>query len=111
MADGDRAAIHVHALWVEAELADDDEALRRESFVELDEVDVGDLDTRALEQLAHRGHRADPHHARVDACDRTADECAERLRTERLRALLARDHERGGAVVDPARVTGSDRAS
>ena len=63
----------------------------------------------ALEQLADRRHRADAHHARVDACDRAADERPERLGAEGLRPLLARDHERGGAVVDPARVPGRDR--
>ena len=48
--------------------------------------------------------------ARVDAGDGAADEGAERLDAELGRALLARDHERGGAVVDPARVAGRDRA-
>ena len=37
------------------------------------------------------------------------DERAERLDAELLRLLLAREHERGGAVVEPRRVAGGDR--
>ena len=58
------------------------------------------VDPGAVEQLAHGGHRADAHHARVDAGDRAAGEGAERLDAELARSLLAGDHERGGAVVD-----------
>ena len=58
----------------------------------------------AGEELAHRGHRADAHHGRVDPGDGRAGEDAERLDPERARLLLARDHERCSAVVDPARV-------
>ena len=70
-----------------------------------------DGDPGALEELPHRGHRADPHHPRVDSGNRATDERAERLDAERLGAFLARDHERRGAVVDPARVPGSDRSA
>src|SRR5439155_24456972 len=89
MADRDRTAVHVHELRVEAELADDHEALRGECLVQLDEVDVGHVDAGALEQLPDRRNRADAHHARVDSCDRAPDERAEWLRAERLRLLLA----------------------
>src|SRR5215210_3796002 len=111
MAEGDRAAVDVHALGVESELANHDEALRGEGLVQLDQVDVVSADSGPLEQLAHRRNGADPHHARVDAGDGRADEGAEGLEPELPRALLARDHERGGTVVDAARVAGSDRAS
>ncbi len=40
MAEGDGAAVHVHARGVPAELAADGAALRGERFVGLDEVDV-----------------------------------------------------------------------
>src|SRR5207247_1870977 len=63
------------------------------------------------EELAHGRNRADPHHPRVDPGDGAADEGAERLRAERARLLLARDHERRRAVVDPARIPGRDRAA
>ena len=69
------------------------------------------LDAGPLEQLADGGHRPDPHDRRVDARGRRADERPERLDPERPRAFLARDDERRGAVVDPARVPGRDRAA
>src|SRR4051794_18644622 len=40
MADRDRPAVHVDALRVEAQLADDCQALGRERLVELDEVEL-----------------------------------------------------------------------
>ena len=111
MAERDRAAVDVHLLGVEAELADHGEALRRERLVQLDEVDLVERDAAALEQLAHGRDRADAHHARVDAGDRAADERAERLDAELARLLLRRDHERRRAVVDPGCVAGRDRAA
>ena len=105
----DRAAVHVHPRGIEAELTDDDEALRRERLVQLHDVEVGDLDTRAREQLAHRGHRSDAHHARVDPRDRAAGERCERLDAERPSPLLARHDERRCAVVDPGGVPGRHR--
>src|SRR3954447_8997849 len=91
VAERDRAAVHVDALGIEAELADHDQALRGEGLVQLDEVDVGDGDARAREQLLDRRDRADPHHARVDTRDGRADEGAEWLDAELARALVARD--------------------
>src|SRR4051794_34231478 len=108
MAERDRAAVDVHALRVEPELADDHEALRRERLVQLDEIDVRDVDPGALEELAHGGDRSDAHHARVDPGNRAPRESPERLHSKLLRALLTRDHERSGPVVDTARITRGD---
>src|SRR5215218_3087926 len=95
----------------DAELADDRERLRRERLVQLDEVECGGVDADPAEELAHRGHGANAHHARTDAGDGAADERAERLDPQVPRLLLGRDDERRGAVVDPGRVAGSDRAA
>src|SRR5207247_7986062 len=54
--------------------------------------------------------RPDPHHARADTGNPSAQERPERLRAERLRFLLRGDHDRRGAVVDPGRVAGRNRA-
>src|SRR6266545_2724136 len=54
MADRDRAAVHVHLLLVEAEVADHRKRLRRERLVELDEIDLGERHTGPFEELAHR---------------------------------------------------------
>src|SRR5204863_1954780 len=93
MAERDRAAVDVDALGVEAELADHDQALRCERLVELDEIEVLNLHPRAIEQLPNRRHGPDSHHPRIDACDGRADERAQRLDPQLLRALFARDHE------------------
>ena len=110
MPDGDGAAVHVHLLGVEPELADDLQALRREGLVQLDEVELARLDAGAREQLPHGRNRADAHDPRIDARDGARHESSERLGAERRGLLRARDHERGGAVVDPARVPGGDGA-
>src|SRR5262245_9480725 len=108
MAKRDRASVHVHALRVEAELADDLKALRREGFVQFDEVEVGGLDTGAGQNLSHRGDGPDAHNAWIDPGDRARDEATERLEVELARLLLAREDESRGAVVDPARIAGRD---
>ena len=61
-----------HPLRVEAELANDRDALRGERLIQLHEVDTRRQETRAREQRANRWHRADPHHRRVNAGDRGA---------------------------------------
>ena len=70
-----------------------------------------DLHSGARQQLAHGRDRADAHDARVDARDGAAREGRQRLDAERAGPLLARDHERRGAVVDAARVAGRHAAS
>src|SRR5438552_16475193 len=111
MAERDRTAVHVHLLRVEAELADHEEALRRERLVQLHEVDLLERDTGPVEQLPHGRDRADAHHARVDAGNRAADERAERLHAELAGLLLRGDHERCRPVLDPGGVAGGDGAS
>src|SRR5438105_9676241 len=108
MTERNRTAVHVHLLLVEAELADDCEALRRERLVQLHQVDLPDRDARSLEQLADGRDRSDPHYARVDTGDSAADETAEWLRAQLARLLLARDDHSGRAVVDAAGIAGGD---
>src|SRR3954469_7287809 len=111
MPHGYRAAVHVHLLVVQAELADDGEALGRERFVQLHEVEVADGHARALQELPDGWHRAYSHHARIDARNRAADEAAERFDAQRRGALFTPDHECGRSVVDAARVAGRDGAA
>src|SRR5205085_2500991 len=77
MAERDRAAVHVHLLLVEPELADDDEALRRERLVELDEVEPARLDAGSSEELLHGRDGPNAHHPGVDSGHGAADERAE----------------------------------
>src|SRR5947207_12439182 len=99
MAKSDRAAIDVDALLVEPELTDDRDTLRREGFIQFDEIDLGQVDAGAREQSPHGWNRPDSHHTRVDARHRRADELAERLDAQRSRLLFAGDDESSRAVV------------
>ncbi len=108
MTERDCAPVDVHALLTEPELADHDQALRCKRLVQLDEVEIRNRDTGALEELADRGDRADAHDLGIDACNRRADERSERLGGQLACLVLARDDEGGGAVVDPGRVAGCD---
>src|ERR671923_1310754 len=110
MAERDRAPVDVHSFFVETELSEDDEALRREGFVQLDEVDLACVDPDSPEELPHGRHRPDAHHAWIDSSRCATDERAERLEIEFSRPLLTRDHERGRTIVDAARVPGGHRA-
>jgi hypothetical protein len=111
MSECDGAAVHVHPVPVQTELADDDEALRGEGLVQLHEVDLVDIDAGPLEKLSHCRDGADPHHARVDSGHRTTDESSERLDPELPGLRLAGDHERRRTVVDAARVPGGHRSA
>ena len=122
MAERDRAAVDVHALLVEPELAHDGEALRGERLVQLDEVELAGRDAGAREQLAHGRDRPDAHDARIDARDRAAREARERLGAERA-ARAPRSRSRRAAApslmplelpavtVPPARNAGRSFAS
>src|SRR5438874_4537898 len=105
MAEGDSATVHVHLLRVQAQLVDDDEALRRESLVQLDEIELAHLDIGACQHLLHRRNRTDPHYTRIDTRNGRAHEGAERLDAKGAGLPLVRDHDRRRAVVDPARIT------
>ena len=69
VAERDRAAVDVGPLAVEAELLLDGEVLRRERLVDLDEIDVADLEPRAVQRAADRRRRADAHDLRIAAGD------------------------------------------
>src|SRR5207244_7932429 len=82
----------------------------RERLVELDEVYLARVDSGSGQELANSRNGSDAHESRVDAGYGASREPAERLPAQLCRLLLARDHERGRTVVDPARVPGRDRA-
>ena len=64
VADGDGAAADVDFSFVHLEHADAGQRLGGEGFVELDEVDVGQLEAGALERFLRGGHGAGAHHGR-----------------------------------------------
>ncbi len=52
---------------LERKFAQNGERLRREGFIQLDDVDVVDREVGSSKQLSRRRHGADPHHRRGDA--------------------------------------------
>ena len=84
--------------------------LRGEGLVQLDEVELVDGDAGAREQLADRGTGPIPITAGSTPATAEPRKVAEGLDPELARPLGARDDERRGAVVDPARVARRHRA-
>ena len=66
MADGDGAAVDIDLLGVEAQLAHARDRLAGERLVELDQVEVVDRQTRAIQRLARGGDRSKTHGRRID---------------------------------------------
>src|SRR3954447_8448004 len=64
--EGDRASVGVRALLVEAERADDRKGLSRKGLVEFDDPDLVEGAPALLQDLLHRGHRANAHDRRID---------------------------------------------
>ena len=108
MADGDGTAIDVVLLGVDAKLVAAVEALAGESFVQLPQVDVIDLEARALQKARHGEDRADAHFFRFAAGNRETAEGAERLQAALFGFLGFHDHHGGSAVGELGCITGSD---
>ena len=110
MAERDGAAVDVQLLARNRLVLQHREHLRRERFVQFDEIEVRHRQSRALKQLAHRRHRADAHDARIDAGRRPADDARERLDAERCaRAALVSTTAAPPSVM-PDDVPGGDDA-
>ena len=110
VADGDRAAVDVHAVLVDPEHADRVERHGGEGLVDLPQVDVARLQARLVErELARVGRRAGEV-GEVVGDLRLGDDRAEDLLGVRLGPVLGREHERARAVVDARRVAGGVRA-
>src|SRR2546425_1936302 len=109
--DGDRAAVRVEPLGIDAEPVAAVDDLRGEGLVQLDDVDVLELHARVLEQLRHREDRPDAHLVGLAGREHAAAEEAEGPHAERLRALGRHDERRRGAVGELGGVAGGDRAA
>src|SRR5512132_2798433 len=83
VAERDRAAVGIDAVLRKPELSAHGERLRREGFVELEEINVLDAEPDLRERLARRGDRAYPHDAGLDS-----DRCVALDDSERLQAAL-----------------------
>src|SRR6476659_11094189 len=76
MTDGDRAAVDVVLLGIDAELVARIEALAGEGLVQFPDVDVVDLQPMTLQQLRHGVDRADAHLVRLATRSSPGDEAA-----------------------------------
>src|SRR5258708_22459834 len=79
VADGDRAAVDVVLVGIDAKLVTGIEALAGKRLVELPKIDIVDFQAMALQQLRHRENRADAHLVRLAARPRPGDQAADRL--------------------------------
>ncbi len=108
MADGDRAAVDVVLVRVDAQLVTAVQALAGERFVQFPQADIVDGQTETLEQLRHREYRADAHLVRVTAGHGHAAVGAQGLQAETLGFLGFHQHAGAGAVGQLGGVTGGD---
>src|SRR5579871_5174820 len=100
MAERDRAAIDIDLGIVDVECLNVAQHHRGKGFVEFEQIDVGFLHARSLEQLFGNVHGPRQHHRglRADIGER-ADFCP-RLQAMLLACLLAAEQHCGGAVDD-----------
>src|SRR5262245_17680879 len=100
MPEGDRAAVHVHAIEIRTGLALPREDHRGERLVDLDQVDVGELHPGLPERVGGRGDRGGQHPDRVRTADAQVVDPGARLEAVLGDASLGCDQEGGGPVAD-----------
>src|SRR5215213_2102232 len=106
VADGDRAAVDIHALLVDAEHPDRVQRHGGERLVDLPQVDVAGLQARLLErQLGRVGGRA-REVGELVGDGRLGDDRGEDLLALPLGPLVRGDDDRARPVVDPRGVAG-----
>ena len=113
MAEGNRAAMRVHVFGIvrQAELTGHGQALRGESLVQLDHVDVADLQAEAFQQFLGGRGRADAHDAWVHAGGRHRHDAGARCQTVTLRGFLGGDDQGSSAVVHTGGIASGDCAA
>ena len=91
------------------ELAQAGQRLAGEGLVQLDQVEIGDRKPEAVEKLAGRGHRADPHDPGRHAGGGHTQHLDERRQAVTLHRPRRGDDQGGGAVIDAGGVAGRHR--
>src|ERR1041385_4836287 len=99
VAEGDGAAVEVHAFGIEIEAADACDALRGEGFVELDGIEVRGAKAGAREKLLRRGDGALAHVVRIDAGGRARDPAEPGFDAELFYDRFAREEQDRKSVV------------
>src|SRR5580704_6740029 len=112
MTERNSAAMRVDVLGIvgDAELAQHRKTLRGESLVQFDQIEIADLQSKLVHQLAGRRHRADAHDPRRHRGGRHAEDASAWRETVFLHRLLARQNNCRCAVVDARGVAGGHGA-
>src|SRR5450755_1192190 len=108
VADGDRAAIDVVLVGIDAELVTGIEALAGKSLVEFPKIDIFYLQAMALQQLRHGEDRTDAHLVGLAARRRPGDKAAEGLKAALFRVLGLHQNDGCRAIRQLAGVAGRD---
>src|SRR3569832_2229954 len=89
MAQRDRATVDVQTITRETELAIASDHLRRESFVQLDQIDVGKRKLLSLQQRAHGWDWTNAHDLGRDSADLVIDDARLRRGSEPVDSVFA----------------------
>ena len=108
--DGDRAAVDVEPVEVDAEVLVRRHDLRRERLVDLDQVDVADGHAGVGQGPRGRLDRAETHDLGGERADPGRHDPGQRGEPELGGPGVGHDDDRGGAVVERAAVAGGDHA-
>src|ERR1700737_1764155 len=108
VADGDRAAVYVVLVRIDAKLVTGIEALAGKSLVEFPDIDIVDFKTMALQQLRHGEDRTDAHLVRLPARRRPRDKAAERFKAAFFRVLGFHQNDGCRAIRQLAGVAGGN---
>src|SRR3982074_2399283 len=108
MTDGDRAAVDVVLVGVDAELVAGIQALAGKGLIELPDVDVIDLQPLALQQFRHRVDRPDAHLVRLAARRRPGDKAAQWLEAALFGILGFHQDPRRRAIRQLTGIAGGD---
>ena len=65
MSQGDSPSVHIDDVGVDAQLVSTCHRLGRKGFVQLHQIEIGDLQTGAGQSLLRGGNRANAHHIGV----------------------------------------------
>src|SRR5579885_1585883 len=104
MPQSNRAAMRVELFHIDAKHFDDRERLGGERIVQLDDIDIAQLQARALEHFADRRDGADAHDVWSDACYSHRADLRQGCNTQVARLLCRHHHHGGSAIVERAGV-------
>src|SRR5687767_11087312 len=110
MAQRNRAAVDVQLVRIDRQLLQTRQHLRRERFVQLDQIDLVERQAGDLQRFPDCRDRTDAEQLRRDACRRVGDKPRQRLQAVRSRVIRGGNDNGGGAVARLRRVACSDRS-